>query len=147
MTYNVGLTFSVVDTIPQFPIRDEQRQLELVAPNIIFSVVSSLELPIESSMRHGVIVLLLHLREGVLYISYCVMMNITMNSFFWSQYLICLNYREYVKNILKANCTNCDIPHEVWSRARVEIPVFLPSERWVEKGRKGKVEEEHMILN
>lgn len=82
--------------------------------------------------------LLLHLREGVLYISHWVLMKITINSFFWSQFLICLNYREYVKNIRKANCTNCDIPREVWSRAGVEIPVFLPSERWVEKGQKGE---------
>jgi hypothetical protein len=53
MTYNVGLAFTVSDTIPQFPIRDEQRQLELVALNVIISVVFSLELPIESSIRRG----------------------------------------------------------------------------------------------
>ena len=40
MTNNVGLTFSVGDTMLQFTISIEQDNLELVTLNIIFSVVS-----------------------------------------------------------------------------------------------------------
>jgi hypothetical protein len=41
MTNNVGLTFSVGDTIPPpFSISFEQRQLQLVTLNILFSVVT-----------------------------------------------------------------------------------------------------------
>ena len=38
MTNNVGLTFSVGDTTPWFAISMEQKQLESVTLNIIFSV-------------------------------------------------------------------------------------------------------------
>ena len=42
MTNNVGLTFSVGDTTRWFTLRIEQEQLELVTPNITFSVLGQI---------------------------------------------------------------------------------------------------------
>ena len=42
MTNNIGLTFSVGDTIPQFTNSIDQGQLELVTLSIIFSVAVGL---------------------------------------------------------------------------------------------------------